>query len=500
MFPGMRQALVQLQSVEAAVKHMIVLTDGQTQAGDFENLTRALRRANVTVSAVAVGNDADRNLLGRIAHQGGGKFYHVTSPRAIPRIFVKEAMRVSKPLVYEREEGFSPQMVFPHEMLTGLEGPFPPITGFVLTDAKTSPLVEIALRSPLPADDQTSTVLASWQYGLGRFVVFTTDAGRRWASSWPEWENYDALFTQIVRWSMRPGGHEDDHLVAASVEDGKIRIVVTALDEKREFVNFLDMAGRVTTPDLQTVEMRIEQAAPGRYVGELAVDDPGSYFLAIDPGRGRGAIRLGVSVPHAAEFKDREPNWPLLRSLASQTPVGGEPGVLFQEQRDSVQDRELLALDPFRSTLAAALNLRDAWPLLLMIAACVFFADVLVRRVAINPAEITLSLLARLRRRSVAQPREQVIERLRDRKAEVERQIGQRRAAARFEPAAGQDTDPPGKTTTSELEPETQTHAAPSAVAPDDAEPLSYTSRLLRTKRQIQGLHPLTGQPPDEES
>ena len=76
MFPGMRQALVQLQSVEAVVKHVIVLTDGQTQAGDFENLTHAMRRANVTVSAIAVGNDADRNLLGKIAHQGGGKFYH----------------------------------------------------------------------------------------------------------------------------------------------------------------------------------------------------------------------------------------------------------------------------------------------------------------------------------------------------------------------------------------------------------------------------------------
>jgi Mg-chelatase subunit ChlD len=498
MFPGMRQALVQLQSVEAAVKHMIVLTDGQTQAGDFENLTRALRRANVTVSAVAVGNDADRNLLGRIAHQGGGKFYHVTSPRAIPRIFVKEAMRVSKPLVYEREEGFSPQMVFPHEMLTGLEGPFPPITGFVLTDAKTSPLVEVALRSPLPADDQTSTILASWQYGLGRFVVFTTDAGRRWASSWTQWENYDALFTQIVRWSMRPGGHEDDHLVAASVEDGKIRIIVTALDEKREFVNFLDMAGRVTTPDLQTVEMRIGQTAPGRYVGELAVDDPGSYFVAIDPGRGRGAIRLGVSVPHAAEFKDREPNWPLLRSLASQTPVGGEPGVLFQEQRDSVQDRELLALDPFRSTLAAAQNLRDAWPLLLMIAACVFFADVLVRRVAIDPAGMFAALRTWLRKRPRAEAREQLIERLRRRKAEVHQQLGHHPAAARFEPAAVDDTLVPRDANPGNTEPIARPLPASSAIAPEEAEPLPYTARLLKTKRELQERHPRAHHKTDE--
>jgi uncharacterized protein YegL len=498
MYPGMRQGFLQLQSVEAAVKHMILLTDGQTQAGDFENLTRALRRANVTVSAVAVGSDADRNLLSNIASQGGGKFYHVTSPRAIPRIFVKEAMRVSKPLVYEREEGFSPQMVFPHEILSGMEEPFPPITGFVLTDVKTSPLVEVALRSPLPAEEQSSTVLASWQYGLGRFVVLTTDAGSRWASSWTQWENYDALFTQIVRWSMRPSGHEDDYLIAASVEDGRIRVVVTALDQEREFVNFLDMASRVTTPDLQTVEMRIEQTAPGRYVGELAVDDPGSYFLAIDPGRGRGATRLGVSVPHAAEYKQREPNWLLLQSLASQTPVGGERGILLQGQQQSLVDHELLALDPFRSTLAAARNLRDAWPLLLLIAACVFFADVLVRRVAIDPAAMLALHRSWLRQRPRERPREQFIERLRSRKAEIQQQLAHHPHAARFEQPAVDAAVSPRDAIAEDLEPIGRPLPASAAVATQEAPASSYTSRLLQIKREVQGLHPAAERKVDE--
>ncbi|MEO8166563.1 MAG: VWA domain-containing protein, partial [Betaproteobacteria bacterium] len=119
MFPGMQKGFAALQSVEAAVKHMIVLTDGQTQSADFERLTHAMRQSHITVSAVAVGTDADRSLLSGIARVGDGKFYEVTSPKAIPRIFIKEAMRVTKPLVYEREEGFSPQVVFPHEALLG---------------------------------------------------------------------------------------------------------------------------------------------------------------------------------------------------------------------------------------------------------------------------------------------------------------------------------------------------------------------------------------------
>jgi Mg-chelatase subunit ChlD len=492
LFPGMRQGFVGLQSVQAAVKHMIVLTDGLTQPGDFDGLTHAARRAGVTVSAVAVGSDADGNLLSNIAHLGGGNFYHVTSPRAIPRIFVKEAMRVAKPLIYERAEGFAPVAVGPHEILSGLEGPFPPITGFVLTDVKPNPLVEVALRSPQPADENTSSILATWQYGLGRFAVFTTDAGHRWASDWPQWENYDALFTQLVRWSMRPGGQDDDYLVATSVEDGMIRVVVTALDQNREFLNFLDMTSRVTTPDLQAVEMPMRQTAPGRYVGELSADEAGDYFLAIDPGQRRRAIQIGVSVPSGAEFRDRQTNWPLLESLAAQAPAGGEPGMLVPADVLYAEGQELDHFDPFRPTLAAALNLRDAWPVLLMLAACLFFGDVLIRRVTIDPAKFLAPLFAWLRQRPGKPARGEVIQRLRHRKAAVQRQIGQRQAAARFEPAAVDAAEIAEELTPDGLANHAPTPSPPSIVAPVEVGPLSYTSRLLKIKREVRGRHPQT--------
>ena len=96
-----------------------------------------------------------------------------------------------------------PRIVGRHPVLSGIDGELPPISGYVLTTPKEHPLVEIAATAPLPPG-QVNPLLASWTYGLGRSAVFTTDAGQRWAQPWTQWEKYDQLFVQLVRWSMRP--------------------------------------------------------------------------------------------------------------------------------------------------------------------------------------------------------------------------------------------------------------------------------------------------------
>lgn len=484
MFPAMREGFLAVQGVDAAVKHMIVLTDGRTEGAEFLELVSGMRESRVTVSAVSVGGDADSQLLADIARQGGGNFYRVNTPQAIPRVFVKEATRVVKPLVYENEEGVAPHVIFPHEMLRGIEGPFPPLTGFVLTELKDNPLVEVALRSPDPGDAQTSTLLASWTYGLGRSVVWTTDAGRRWTTAWTRWEHYGLLFEQMVRWAMRPRDRDDRFLVAAELKDGGIRAVVTALDEDREFVNLLDVSCLVTMPDLQLREMPMQQTAPGRYVGELPAVEPGNYFLTIHPGRDRAVLRAGVHVPSAVEFEDRQTNWPLLRTLAAQAPVGGEPGVVGQEQLHAGA-AALPTLDAFRPTLAAAFTTRDIWPSLLMLAAFLFLLDVFTRRVALNPLALAEPVVRWWRNRAETQPRQQRLQQLQQRKAALDRHFEQRRAAGRLELPADQSAAAselpaaaPGAADA------TNTSRVDASREGDEDDAPSYTSRLLEAKRR----------------
>src|SRR5581483_2441420 len=154
------------------------------------------------------------SLLKEIAQKTGGKYYEVNNPQTLPKIFQKEARRVARPLVYENDQGFRPKIKYPHEIVSGIDANLPPLTGYVMTTVKNNPLVEVSIVSPVPDVEENTTILACWTYGLGKSVAFTSDAGIRWASNWTQWANYDKLFTQMIRWSMRPAGDEGKFTVA----------------------------------------------------------------------------------------------------------------------------------------------------------------------------------------------------------------------------------------------------------------------------------------------
>ena len=166
MFPALQKAYHQLDKSNASVKHMIVMTDGQTAPDNFQELAREMKKKGITVTSVAIGSDADTNLMRELAVSGGGKFFHVLSPRAIPQVVMREARRVSRPLIYENTSGISPVRTTPHSILTGIDGTLPPITGYVMSTPKDSPLVQTLLESPLP-EGQRNPILSVWQYGLG---------------------------------------------------------------------------------------------------------------------------------------------------------------------------------------------------------------------------------------------------------------------------------------------------------------------------------------------
>ncbi len=204
------QGFISLKNKAVAVKHMIVLSDGDPGAPSNATIGR-LRAMGVTISTVAVNahGTAESQNLASIASMGGGKYYSVNNPnKALPRIFQKEARRVSRPLIYpggdaESSPFFPVKQVSDHEMMSGISE-LPPIRGYVLTSKKENPLVETVLLATKPGGEDNTTILAGWNYGLGRAVAFTTDAGLLWTPGWSGSAAGDKLFAQIVRWSMRP--------------------------------------------------------------------------------------------------------------------------------------------------------------------------------------------------------------------------------------------------------------------------------------------------------
>lgn len=495
--PAMQMTLKEMIPNPASVKHVIIISDGDPSPPSAATLA-GFKKAQIKITTVAVGTHGPPGStpLQNIANATGGKYYVVTNPKALPRIFQIEARRVARPLVFEDAGGMTPSVVDrSHEILQNIDGDLPPFKGFVLTTVKENPLVEVLVRSPKPGSPENSTILAGWQYGAGKTVAFTSDAGQRWTADWKSWDNYGKFYSQMVRWAMRPVNESGKFTVATDVKDGKVRVVVTALDNDDEFLNFLEMSGSGTGPDLKSLEMPIRQEAPGRYVGEFPVDKAGSYLLAISTGKGNAPLLAGVTVPYSAEFRERETNTPLLTTLAKMQPKGGQPGeVIPGELKKGSVDEMVSAVDTFRRTLPKAISSQDVWPLFLLISAGLFLGDIFVRRVQVNFYWIPAAFAA-LRNRLLGRPQEQEdntrIERLRSRKAAIANQIDERRAASRFEEQYAPSADAPQRDLSDVLDeaaagggsPEAQRPKSPQQT-PTASEQDSYTERLLAAKRR----------------
>ena len=78
----------------------------------------------------------------------------------------------------------------------------PPLGGYVATTLKST--AELVLMS-----HQEDPVLATWRYGLGRSVAFTSDAKAKWGVLWLRWREFNRFWAQLIRWTLRSGSRSD---------------------------------------------------------------------------------------------------------------------------------------------------------------------------------------------------------------------------------------------------------------------------------------------------
>ena len=367
-----------LNQVSASVKHVVLLTDGRAHYGDFDGLARSLRRRDITVSSIAIGEESDQELLERIARNGNGRYYYVPDPRSIPRVLTQETLTAGEFAVVERE--FQPRMDAASPVFAGgLAGQeLPDLRGYVRTRAK--PTAEVVLSS-----DNNDPILAQWQYGRGRAIAWTSDAGSDWAEDWLGWDSFAPFLRQAVQWvSPLSGGLGDSPRVEVSYADGLAAIEVDTVDADGRFLNGLATSVNLVGPQGTAHALTAEQVGPGRYQGSLAGLTPGVYEVLVTQRDDTGAERTatsGLVVPIAAEVGHIEPDHRVLRRAAALT-----GGVTIESSGD-------LAALALRGDGATQLG----WSQLLTMALLAFVADIGVRRLVGRPREIRDRIAERVR-------------------------------------------------------------------------------------------------------
>jgi hypothetical protein len=386
-------------------------------------------KAKITISGVAVfPHMGGTGTLQDMASIGKGRFYNVRSPDEIPRIFLKEATYVMKPAIIE--EPFYPAMDADSPLLKGIATTgVPPLLGYVATTPKA--IADVAMRSK-----RQDPVLASWQYGLGKAVAFTSDAKNRWSAQWINWPSYAKFWAQVVRWTVRSTARTNFE-TTVEIARRKGKVTIDALDAKGDFINFLDLKGNVVSPKMRSLKLKVEQTAPGRYEGTFEAPEVGQYILSLAYRDANGVQRLhtaGAAVPYSPEYRELQANEATLVQIAERTGGRTLPAL-------GVKSREDLGRILFRRDRRARTTPQDLWPALLLAAALLFPLDVGIRRLIIDPAEALAYL-----NRGVAHVRERLPHRARratQRQEALSRLLAAKEAA---EDRLGRPTEAAGST------------------------------------------------------
>ncbi|HEX8550994.1 MAG TPA: glutamine amidotransferase [Abditibacteriaceae bacterium] len=342
----------------AYLKHIIILSDGDPSP-PAPALTNQLNAARITVSTVVINphdNSGNVNMY-NIAKAHGGRFYRVTNPKQIPKIFLKEAATVQRSAIIEG--AFTPRVQSNSTVLKGIDG-LPQLLGYVGTSPRPPSQGARVILSSADGDP----ILATRQYGLGKSVAFTSDARQRWAAPWLPWSGYSKFWAQTVRWSMRQSS-ANDLQTNVEIDKGRGRVTIEAVDAAGNFQNFLNPKARLVPPSFKSQELALEQTGPGRYEASFDARDLGTYLLNIRTVRGDKTVSqiAGGVLPYSPEY----------------AAVGSNTFLLSQIAEVSLGE-EVTANEVFTRARRPARMPKDIWLPLLALAALLFPLDVAARR------------------------------------------------------------------------------------------------------------------------
>lgn len=270
--PAYTEAIEVLEAEEAAIKHIIILSDGKlydgrgpfsTNAVDFGGVAGSAAASGITTSTIALGGDADFEQLSLIAAAGGGRYYEALDTRTLPRIFTSEALVATRSLL--REEAFEP--VVHEHVLSAFTGTAPTVGAYVATAAR--PDSELLLEG-LAGEP----VLSVTRSGLGRTAVLTTDLNG-WAPALLADDAFASSLVRVLRWlQVQP----DTYTSAVGLKDGRVEVTVDAVEAGK----YLEDRSLLARYGGDTV--LLTQTAPGRYAGSLPLGAAAGTLLITDTG------------------------------------------------------------------------------------------------------------------------------------------------------------------------------------------------------------------------
>ncbi|MBX7136429.1 MAG: VWA domain-containing protein [Oligoflexia bacterium] len=316
LLPAIDEARRRLEAVDAGRKHMIILTDGQLPDGGpyYVELVKQLRLVGITVSTVMLGGESDLGLLRSMGEVGGGAYYETDDPQSLPRIFLNDIKVSSGERTLKEQQEYQVRSG-PSGISSTTIASFPPVRGYVQTGAKDGAELELLAYG----GEKAEPLLASWKYGAGRSIAFTSDANGRWSNSWAGWPSFQRFWGDLVD-SARPQSGEKSSSIKFDlryfVERGKLVLDLSVFSEEAGG----DIAAVLKLPNGSDRALDMTRLSRGHFRAELADALAGRYEFRANSGHGKTTpVGFYIAPEEFGERRGQGFNLPLLNDLAYRT-------------------------------------------------------------------------------------------------------------------------------------------------------------------------------------
>jgi Ca-activated chloride channel homolog len=298
----------QIEASNATDRHIVLITDGVSEAGSYTSLLPELAKDHITVSTVALGDEADFGLLKAIAKSTGGTYYATDNAGELPRIFAKETHVSARPVRLHGHidvtAGASSAIV---RSLSGQV--LPPLRGNVVTTLKAGAEADLLGQDSGHSPDP---VLAQWQYGIGRVVTWTPGLAPEWAGAWAE---RPQLWQDTVRWLERGVGIPA--LTPGLVPGSTSELELDTVQNADVSLDLAHLSGALVASDGASIPLSFNQTAPSHYVASVPALAQGIYDYTVSDGTTSNTGLLAV--PYPAEYRQGQPEDTTLGALAAAT-------------------------------------------------------------------------------------------------------------------------------------------------------------------------------------
>lgn len=288
LYPALNRACQALDESFSDLKHIIVLTDGVSQPGDFDALAKQIAAKGITMSSVAVGEEADPQILADLARHGKGSTYICKNPAELPSIFAMETTAAAKIGIIERTTKL--QTASSLSTLGKFDaGKSPSLLGYVQTQAKPDATVVYSA----PEINGVADPILSWRkynQSKGAVVAFTSDVESRWSRAWLRWEGFGPFWSRLVNFVRRPDSSEQYSILA----DNSAITVKGAIAQADVKCTLTDAAGN---------SFPMNQVAPGVYKLDAFPAQGESKVDIVHDGKVVWTGKVGIVQNYTDEFR-----------------------------------------------------------------------------------------------------------------------------------------------------------------------------------------------------